>query len=98
MSQQVEPLFGRWMGRINGEPVGMEFRPDGRMAYVILSGNKTQTIRLTYRVEGDVLITDQPSHPREERTRFRFDADGTLVLSYEGSESRFVKSSEPAAS
>jgi hypothetical protein len=32
-------------------------------------------ILLTYRVEGDVIITDQPSHPGEQRTRFSFAPD-----------------------
>ena len=86
------PLLGKWMGRFNGEPVAIEFRPDGRMAYVVLSGGKTQIMRMTYRVEGDVLITDQPSQPREERSRFRLDPDGALVLSFGGSDTRFERS------
>jgi hypothetical protein len=46
---------------------------------------------LTYRVEDDLLITDQPSSPREERTRFWFSPDGRLVLDYEGVQARYVR-------
>jgi hypothetical protein len=72
-------LSGKWFGKVNGEPVGMEFLDDGRLAYVVVSDGKQQTILMTFRVDGDVLVTDQPSHPREERTLFRFD-NGALVL------------------
>jgi len=63
--RQVEPsLIGKWM-LVNGEPVAMEFRGDGKLAYVVVTAEgKTQTMRLIYRVEGDTLVTDQPSSPR----------------------------------
>lgn len=39
-------------------------------------------MKLTYRVEDDVLVTDQPSALREDRTDFVFEPDGALVLEY----------------
>jgi hypothetical protein len=30
-------IVGKWIGRVSGEPVAMEFRDDGRLAYVVLS-------------------------------------------------------------
>ena len=40
----------------------MEFRGDGKLAYVVVTAEgKTQTMRLIYRLEGDTLVTDQPS-------------------------------------
>lgn len=35
---------------------------------------------MTFRVEGEWLITDQPSHPHEERVRFSFNGDDRLVI------------------
>ena len=69
-------LLGKWMGRFNGEPIAMEFHKGGRLAYVALSPRgPTQIMRLTWRVEGDDLITDQPSHPDEQRTKFSVSGD-----------------------
>lgn len=39
---------------------------------------------LTWQVEDGVLITNQPSAPREERTTYSIDAAGTLTLWYPG--------------
>ena len=38
---------------------------------------------LTYKVDGDQLITDQPSHPREERTKVEFQGKD-LILDFQG--------------
>ncbi len=67
-----------------GSNVTMEFKPDGRLIYAIHEGNKTQLIHLVYHVEGDTIISDQPSAPREERTRFVLTSDGQLLLDYGG--------------
>lgn len=37
-------------------------------------------MRLTYRVEGNMLITDQSSSPCEERTEFSLTSDGRLAV------------------
>jgi hypothetical protein len=50
------------------EAAEMEFRDDGWLYYWIPASDRWQIMKLTYRTEGDVLITDQPSSPREERT------------------------------
>jgi hypothetical protein len=84
-------LLGRWYGKVEGEAVALEFLDDGRLAYAIRTESSTQIIRMTYRTEGDILITDQPSHPQEERTRFNIEPDGTLVLEFQGQQSRFTR-------
>ena len=43
-------------------------------------------------IDGDTLVTDQPSHPREERTRFDL-LGQTLVLHYGGGKARFTRGS-----
>jgi hypothetical protein len=84
-------LIGKWFGRVAGEGVGLDFLEDGRLVYAILTAKGTQIIRMTYRVDGTYLVTDQPSHPREERTRFSWDTSGTLILEFEGVKTTFTR-------
>lgn len=60
--------------------VSLLFDAFGGLTYTIHLPKKTQVLRLTYRVEGSVLVTNQPSSPREERVGFRFTEDGRLVI------------------
>lgn len=71
--------------------VSLDFSPNGRLTYTIHSDGKRQIMLLTYRTEGDVLITDQPSDPKEESTRFEFTPTGKLVLLYEHQPSTYVR-------
>jgi hypothetical protein len=89
-SQEPSRLVGRWGGRVGPEAVGIEFLPDGRLAYVIESEGKEQRMVLTWRVDGEDLVTNQPSAPREERTRIRWDRGG-LVLEFDGVLTRFTR-------
>ena len=84
-------LIGKWFGRVAGDAVRLDFLEDGRLAYAILNEERTQIVRMTYRVEGAILVTDQPSHPHEERTRFSWDESGALVLEFGGETSRFSR-------
>lgn len=97
-SNQVDSRFiGRWqLGDIDGDldlvlESTMTFRPDGQLLYVIPTADGQQIMRLTYRQQGDVLITDQASAPKEERTRFKFLNDDILVLDYNGSYAEFFR-------
>jgi hypothetical protein len=64
----------------------MIFHPDGRLVYEIHLQDRIQIMNLTCRISGNVIISDQPSHPKEERTVFSFDDNGAmLVLEFEGS-------------
>lgn len=60
------------------------FHPGGRLQYLVPVAGGFQGAELTYRVEGDEIVTNQPSAPGEERTRFRFDNADTLCLDYAG--------------
>ena len=71
------------------EPAEADFRSDGRLHYAVLSGERWQIMKLLYTTEGNVLVTDQPSSPGAERTRFTFEEDGTLVLEFGGRRSWF---------
>jgi len=67
----------------------MEFRDDGRLAYVVPTPEGgTQIMKLVYRIEGDTLITDQPSQPREERSTLHIDGD-LLSITFGGELAQF---------
>jgi len=53
---------------------------DGTLEYRIRGDGKTQIVKLTYRIDGCHLITDQPSSPSEEIARFGFTDEGRLFL------------------
>ncbi len=80
-------LVGRWrlsphdrrsLARVGDH--AMEFTPFGDLVYTTFDSSKiTGRMLLVYRLNGNVLITDQPSAPREERSEFHLD-NNTLVL------------------
>jgi hypothetical protein len=83
-----DPLVGKWK-LVRAEPpldagTVLTFSDGGRLDYSIPSQDKVQIIHLTYKVVGDSLITDQPSHPSEEKSRFRIDPDGMLYVEGDG--------------
>jgi hypothetical protein len=57
-----------------------EFFPDGLLLYAARIGKQTVVMDLRYKLEGDWLITDQPSSSREERSRVAFAEDDRLVI------------------
>ena len=91
-------LIGKWVSdtqgseeaRIYGQVI-MEFKHDGQLIYTIHDKDKDQIILLTYLVNDGFIVTNQPSHPHEERTPFSFTPDGRLSLMYDGTLSYFVQ-------
>ena len=89
-------LVGHWVSDAANnagaeEKTTLDFTSDGSLTYTTLRGRKAQKMFLTYRVENGVLITNQPSHPREEKSAFYFKPDGRLVVVYGGDETTFVR-------
>lgn len=94
----MKQLLGKWKSdpgdpatQANYGPVTQTFHEDGRLTYVIHLPDKDQVMRLVYKVDGDELVTDQPSAPAEHRTKFSFDERGRLILEDAGERSRFVR-------
>jgi hypothetical protein len=94
----MKQLIGKWKTdpddpstQASYGQVTQAFHEDGRLTYTIHSPEKNQVMRLVYRVDGDELVTDQPSAPAEHRTKFSFDERGRLILEDEGELSRFVR-------
>lgn len=70
--------------------IAMQFQDDGKLSYWIQEDVSKQYIFLSYEIKGDEIFTDQPSAPKEEITKFRFEKD-KLVLDYNGTKGYFVK-------
>jgi hypothetical protein len=94
----AEDLVGKWMsdpGEVesirNYGRVSLDFSDKGTLVYAIHASGKKEFIFLTWRVEGDVLVTDQPSAPKQERTKFSIDPGGKLSLLYADRRSVFVR-------
>ena len=88
-------LVGCWLlidspnGIDAGERVEMKLEPSGRMIYAILEKGRWKLMILSYRVEGNLIISNQPSAPREKRTEFSFSEPDTLNLEQPGNVSSF---------
>ena len=84
------PLVGRWSRVLSeaevssNEEVTMAFTPDGQLVYIINDRDGKHIMNLVYEVAGDTLITDQPSEPKKEYTKFFFESNDILVLEYGG--------------
>jgi hypothetical protein len=44
---------------------------------------------MVYKIQGDTIISDQPSHPQEQRTRYKVEKSNKLILDFEGEKSVF---------
>lgn len=88
-------LLGKWVidpddaRRTEIGDIRLDFSADGALTYVIRGLESDQIIKLRYRVEGAVLVTDQPSAPQIERTAFSLSPDGVLTLAFGGLACRF---------
>jgi hypothetical protein len=101
---EYQQLVGKWRSDPDDDAaiteygdVSLDFSPNGGLTYTVHNEGKRQVMLLTYRVEGEVLITDQPSDHKEERTRFKIRSDGRLVLRYEHTPSTYVRAEESSA-
>ena len=77
-----------------GDGDEMEFKESGELIYAIDSGSKWQIMNLIFKIEGNYLITDQPSSPNEERTVFNFHGNNLLVLDYGGAKAKYQRINE----
>ena len=86
MTESERRLLGEWrQTRPDPHPAAIfiTFDADGHLRYTIETAT-VQHILLTWRVEAGELVTDQPSAPRTERTRFALTSPSTLVLEKDG--------------
>jgi hypothetical protein len=93
-------LQGTWLSDLDDEltrksigNVSMTFTPDGNLYYDILDVDKAQRINLVDWTTDNVLYTDQPSHPRKEKTNFDVPSPDDLILDFGGQKSKFERKS-----
>jgi hypothetical protein len=90
-------LFGMWRllraeAALDFAPgVRMEFLHGGRLRYHIDVGGRDQVIPLVYRVDGDMMRTDNPAAPHAVSTRFALGAGDVLVFDFSGARAWFVR-------
>lgn len=91
-------LIGRWVSdpedknQLYGN-VTLDFKVNGELIYTIHEENKDQIMLLTYKTEDGFLITNQPSHPKVEKTRYLFTKEGKLQLIYNDYVSLYIRGS-----
>ena len=98
MSSESElRLIGRWR-LFRADPsldfapnVRMEFLDGGRLRYSFDTGENPQSVMLIYRVEGDVLFTDNPAAPHSTATQFSFGPGDVLVIDFAGALAWFIR-------
>lgn len=69
----------------------MEFTDDEKLIYTIIGEKTDDVLLLTYYIDDDMIVSNQPSRPREERTQFCLTPDGKLVLGLNGKVYRYVR-------
>ena len=91
-------LIGIWNSDLNDEAtknsigdVTINFKVDGSLIYDIHDGDKLQRMNMTYRINGDTIISDQPSHPQEQRTKYKLENTDKLILEFEGTTTVFTR-------
>jgi hypothetical protein len=81
-------LLGRWRSQpsVEGysEDVTLDFLDDGSLTYTIHAKGKDEVMLLKFRTESGVIVSDQESEPREERTPYEFSEEGNLLLIHDG--------------
>ena len=72
----------------------MEFRDGGELRYTIPLEGREFEIDLVYRVEGDLLLTDNHVAPHSTATRFELGAGDVLVFDFAGPRALFVRETQ----
>jgi hypothetical protein len=55
-----------------------------KLIYDINAGDKLQRMNLVYKIYGETIISDQPSHPQEQKSKFKIEDNNKLILEFEG--------------
>lgn len=71
--------------------VRMEFRPDGALRYHVDVDGHDQVIDLVYRLEGDVLHTDNPASPHSTSVRIVHGEADVMLLDFAGAQALLIR-------
>ena len=96
MSNGRDALVGIWQADSRDDAtlktygnVTLKFDTEGKLRYTIHGNGKDEISLLTYHLESGFIVTNQPSHPKLERTAYELTPDGQLILHLEGQRSIF---------
>ncbi len=89
-------LIGSWITdpkdmKVGDEKTRLDFYEDNRLNYSLISKDDTKLILLNYRIENNILITDQPTKPKIEKTKFTITADNKLILEFGGAQWQYIR-------
>lgn len=88
-SDKTDEITQKALGKVT-----MIFTEDGKLIYDIFEGGKQQRMNMVYKIQGDTIISDQPSHPQEQRTRYTIENGDKLILDFEGEKTIFKRSKQ----
>ena len=74
----------------------MTFSRNGDLDYWVEKGDRLFSQHLSFRIEGDVIVTGQRKKSNEKRNRFWFEADSTLVIEKDGQRTWFRRQDSKA--
>ena len=84
-------LVGTWRSTDSSDV--MEFFPSGELHFRSATGyDTTGIVMLTYQIDGDLIVTDQPSQPAEERTRFLLQGETLSLTAPDGTQTSWIRS------
>jgi hypothetical protein len=90
-------LLGRWRLLHADAPLElmpgtrMDFREGAELLYTIAVEGREFDLTLVYRVDGDLLLTDNPAAPHSAATRFTLGPGEVLVFDFGGPRAHFVR-------
>lgn len=75
--------------RINIGNILMEFTENGKLIYKIFEN--VQIINMVYHLIDDVILSDQPSSPQVQKTKYKFQDNNILLLEFDGEITAFKR-------
>lgn len=94
MKNTQEQILGEWKiapeGVVEFGDTSMIFKENGILDYIIHLEGKDQIMLLTFRIEGEFIISDQPSAPSKEKTPFILN-ENELLLQWGGKWTKYLR-------
>ena len=98
MNYTEKDFIGSWktdQREAQAEPqdgdVTINFDDDGSAKYVIYYADKRDVVHLTYKVDGDHIVIEQPPQGVPMSVKFAFNTDGSLLLWFNNVKGRFLR-------
>jgi hypothetical protein len=92
LKKQIDSrLVGNWSADSSEfHNTQVTFTSNGKLIYKITENGKVSIMNMTFETSGNLIISNQPSHPRIEKTKYNITGD-LLTLDYDGVISKYMK-------